>query len=200
MKSSKVNPFGSRKPAMKIRSRCCGTQVRASSTFQWTWYPSSSVSVRWMTRNVLPRSWLTRFLTFSSRKACGRRASRIRATSKNSVPCASHRKPCGCWSAFFLETPAIENGWHGNSARSRSCSGTSVSLTPVMSPAMPSVIGAVVGLVRELGIAVPLARVARILHQWGCTWGDKRGTGKRVKQLPNHVGSPHATRVYPDAA
>ena len=35
----------------------------------------------------------------------------------------------------FLETPAIENGWHGNPAVSRSWSGTSDASTSLMSPA-----------------------------------------------------------------
>ncbi len=45
----------------------------------------------------------------------------MRATSKNSVPCASHAKPCGRLSAFFFETPAMEKGWQGKPASRTSC-------------------------------------------------------------------------------
>ncbi len=43
----------------------------------------------------------------------------------------------------------------------------------------------------------PSPPLARMAHQRGCTWGDMRGIGKRVRHLPRHTVPPHATRVYP---
>ena len=45
-----------------------------------------------------------------------------------------------------------------------------------------------------------IARLARILHQWGCTWDGRRSTGKVFRHLPNSTRPPHATRVYPGPA
>ncbi len=48
--------------------------------------------------------------------------------SKNNVPCVSSKKPWLLPSAFFLETPAIEKGWHGKPANKMSWSGIFSSL------------------------------------------------------------------------
>ncbi len=63
-------------------------------------------------------------------------ASMIRATSKNRVPWAAQRNPQGLFRAFLLDTPAIENGGHGNPASSTSCSGMPSTLTFLMSSAI----------------------------------------------------------------
>ncbi len=46
------------------------------------------------------------------------------ATSKNNVPCVLSLNPVSRPKLFFLDTPAMENGWHGKPAqRISKCSG-----------------------------------------------------------------------------
>ena len=69
-----------------------------------------------MTRNVFPLSCETRFLTFSRKNALGRWRLMMSATSKKSVPCVLSLNPVSRPRLFFLDTPAIENGWQGKPA------------------------------------------------------------------------------------
>ncbi len=83
--------------------------------------------------NVRPPSCATRFRTFSNTTARGFRAFKIHSISKNSVPCVSSSNPCGRSREFFLLTPAMEKGWHGNPAIRTSCGGTR-NFASLMSP------------------------------------------------------------------
>ena len=84
---------------------------------------------------------------------------------KNSVPCASHRNPCGCCRGVLLGNARDRERLAGEPGQQQ------VVLRNVRLADLGDVTGdrmaaAVVGLVRELGVAVPFARVDALPALW----------------------------------
>jgi len=114
-------PQSSRNPTIKIRSRCCGTKCAASI------HPPGNPIAQLLFQRLAGSHEMSAAIViyqvlhvFEQKRPAAVSPQESAPHRKNSVPCVAHANPCGRPSAFFLLTPAIENGWQGKPATSTS--------------------------------------------------------------------------------